>query len=71
MSVTIAKGGKGPVGSAVKAPGGAFVHHRATSPGKYDTCRTITQKDGTEIRVCRIKGTDKWEKQSILTPIKK
>jgi hypothetical protein len=70
MRVKIAKGGKGPIGSKVKAPGGHFVHERQTSPKKYSTCRTITQKDGTEIRVCKVKGSKKWEKQSILKPIK-
>ena len=35
MRAKVTKGGRGRVGSRVKAPGGKFVHERQTNPKKY------------------------------------
>ena len=59
IEVEIAKGGKGPIGSEVKAPEGDYVHKRKTDPSKYTAYRTIKSK------------SEKWEVQSVLEPIKK
>jgi len=70
MTIKIAKGGRGPIGSRVKAPGGKYIHERKTNPKRYSTCRTKTLKNGTKIRICKVKGKNKWERQSVLRPIK-
>ena len=67
MGVKITKGGKGPVGSAVKAPGGEYVHHRKAEPEKDASYITVKQGDKL-IRIEKKGGESKV--QSVLTPSK-
>jgi hypothetical protein len=70
IEIETTKGGKGPIGSEVKALNGDYIHKRQTSPSKYTTYRTIKSKTGKLLRLGKTKG-GKWEVQSILDPIKK
>jgi hypothetical protein len=64
------KGGKGPIGSEVKAPNGEYIHKRKSSPSKYTAYRTIKTKTGKLLRLGKTKDGE-WKVQSELTPIKK
>jgi len=68
MAVETTKGGKGPVGSQVKAPGGAYVHERKASPEGMTDFRTITTKSGNKIRIGHLDG--KTITQAVLKHIK-
>jgi hypothetical protein len=66
IEVETTKGGKGPVGSYVKAPGGEYVHSRKHDPSDYSEYRTV-KKNGKLLRLGKNKSTGKWEVQSVLT----
>lgn len=67
MSVKVTKGGKGPVGSKVKAPEGKYVHERKAAPDKNAEYYTV-KKGNKLIRVMKKNG--KTKVQSVLTKIK-
>jgi len=64
-AIEITKGGKGPVGSKVKAPGGDYIHERKAAPDKKAKYFTI-QKGGKELRMMKKPG-ESTEVQSVLT----
>lgn len=68
MPVEETKGGRGPVGSHVKAPGGAYIHERKASPKGMTDFRTITTKSGNKIRIGHLDG--KTVTQAVLKKIK-
>lgn len=68
MSIKITKGGKGPIGSKVKAKNGKYVHERKASPNKDAEYYTI-KKGGKLLRIMKSKGKSKV--QSVLIPVKK
>jgi len=63
--VETTKGGRGPIGSTVKAPDGEYIHQRKQDPDKYTDYRTI-KKNGKLLRLGKTKD-GKWEVQSVLT----
>lgn len=72
MSVRVTKGGKGPVGSKVKSPGGKFIHERKKAvPKKKGRWRTGTTKKGIKIRQYWDSKKKKWITQSVLKEIKR
>jgi len=66
--IKVTKGGRGPIGSKVKAPGGHYVHARQAAPNKKAEYFTI-KRGGKELRMMKVNG--KVKVQSVLTPIKK
>jgi len=70
MGIRVTKGGRGPVGSAVKAPGGKYIHKRKKSPKKYTKYITVTTNRGNKVRLGWNPRTKKWEAQSVLIKIK-
>jgi hypothetical protein len=64
-AVETIKGGKGPIGSQVKAPGGDFIHERKAAPDKKAEYFTI-KKGGNELRMMQKPGQPA-EVQSVLT----
>lgn len=63
--VTTAPGGKGVIGSKVKAPGGEYVHERKAAPSKKARYFTI-ERGGKLLRMMQKPG-EKTEVQSVLT----
>lgn len=69
MAYKVTKGGKGPIGSKVVAPGGGFVHERKKRPNKAAHYFTL-HEGGKEIRMMQLPHS-KPVVQSVLTPVKK
>lgn len=67
--VPITKGGRGPVGSRVKALAGKYIHARKKEPPKGDKVywRTITRN---REKIRQYWAGRKWIDQSVLTPTK-
>lgn len=65
-NVETTTGGKGPIGSRVKAPGGDYIHERKKAPDKAARYFTIT-RGGKKLRMMKKKG-EPAEVQSVLTP---
>lgn len=63
--VTTTKGGKGPIGSKVKAPGGDYIHERKATPNK--SARYFTLKRGGKLLRMMQKPGESAEVQSVLT----
>lgn len=64
-SVEVTKGGKGPIGLKVKAPGGEYIHERKAAPNKKARYFTI-EKGGKMLRMMKKPGEEA-EVQSVLT----
>lgn len=64
-SVKVTRGGKGPIGSKVKAPGGDYIHERKEAPSK--SARYFTIKKGGKVLRMMQKSGEPAEVQSVLT----
>jgi hypothetical protein len=66
-AIKTTKGGKGPIGERVKAPGGGYIHERQVSPDKEAKYYTI-KRGGKLLRIMKKPGKSA-EVQSVLTKI--
>lgn len=66
MGYKVTKGGRGPVGSHVVAPGGKFVHARKATPVKGAKYITVT-RGGKKVRLMKPPGSSSFKVQSVLS----